>query len=509
MNMANKSYPAESQQLYPQPTRVELLSPQTETNQKPGWSKLLLLVAFATTFGGAVSTGYCIGVINAPSKLMKIWCNQTLHDNYGSNLSETGLDLLWSSIVSVFLVGGAIGSLGGAGAANKFGRKACYLICGALFSVGAVLFFFCRAANSVEMLLIGRFIVGLASGLVTATLPMYLSEVAPLALRGTLGVFCAVGVTGGVVVGQVCSLADVFGTADLWHYALTAYMGLIIVCYLPSYLFPESPKFLYIVKGNRAAAKRELQRLRGEGAEELIAQELAEMEAEANAKVQTSSFCDVLRDSRLLLPLVIVCCFHGGQQLSGINAIFYYSVSIFEKAGLSTVNAQWANLGAGCLNLAISLLGPWLMAYCNRRTLMMFSCAMCSVFLFTIAFVLYYIDFVSWFAIACICCIMGYIFFYQFGLGPIPYFIGSELFEVAPRSVAMSMGSLASWTCNFIIGISFPSLQNAWGAFVFLPFSITCVLLCLLTKFYLPETRGRDPSEVAPLVSNGFRSKVK
>jgi len=55
------------------------------------------------------------------------------------------------------------------------------------------------------------------------------------------------------------------------------------------------------------------------------------------------------------------------------------------------VNAQWANLGAGCLNLCVSLLGPWLMATCNRRTLMMFSCALCSIFLFTIAFVLFYI----------------------------------------------------------------------------------------------------------------------
>jgi len=79
--------------------------------------------------------------------------------------------------------------------------------------------------------------------------------------------------------------------------------------------------FLYIVKGNRAAAKRELQRLRGKDADERIAQEMAEMEAEANAKVQTSSFCDVLRDPRLTLPLIIVCCFHGGQQLSGINAV--------------------------------------------------------------------------------------------------------------------------------------------------------------------------------------------
>lgn len=83
-----------------------------------------------------------------------------------------------------------------------------------------------------------------------------------------------------------------------------------------------------------------------------------------------------------------------------------------------------------------------------------------------------------------------------------------ELFEVSPRPVAMSMGSLSSWSCNFIIGMTFPSLQNAWGSFVFLPFSIACFVMFLLTKFYLPETRGRDPSEVGPLISKGFKSKI-
>ncbi|KAI8126934.1 facilitated glucose transporter member 1, Solute carrier family 2 [Lucilia cuprina] len=477
--------------------------------EKPQWGKLLTLVGYASTFGAAVPVGYCIGVINSPATLVKSWCRESLLQRYDSYLNDSNLDVLWASIVSVFLVGGAIGSLGGAGAANKFGRKGCFLISGLLFAIGAILFFFCRMANSVEMLILGRLLVGLASGLTTATLPMYLTEIAPLVLRGTLGVFCAVGVTGGVVVGQVFSLRNIFGTAELWHYALSFYIVLVIICYLPSYYFPESPKYLYIVRGNREEAQRELLRLRGPNAEAIIKQEIEEMDLELNTKVQTSSFGSVLRDPALFLPLLIVCCFHGGQQLSGINAIFYYSVSIFEKAGLSTADAEWANLGAGCLNLATSFLGPLLMAKVNRRPLMMFSCAICAGFLFTIAFVLHYIEVASWFPIACIVCIMGYIFFYQFGLGPIPYFIGSELFEVAPRPVAMSMGSLASWSCNFIIGMAFPPLSNAWGAFVFLPFSVTCTLLFVLTKFYLPETRGKDPSEVAPLVAKGFRSKVQ
>ncbi|XP_037950682.1 solute carrier family 2, facilitated glucose transporter member 1-like isoform X1 [Teleopsis dalmanni] len=482
---------------------------QTELNQKPQWGKLLSLVGYATTFGSAVPVGYCIGVINSPANLIKVWCNETLITRYDAYLSESGIDILWSSIVSIFLVGGAIGSLGGAWAANKFGRKGCFLISGLLFTLGALMFFFCRLATSVEMLLLGRLLVGLASGLTTASLPMYLTEVAPLALRGTFGVFCAVGVTGGVVVGQVFSLSQVFGTEDQWHYALSFYIVLVVICYTPSYIYPESPKYLYIVKKEHEKARRELIRLRGIEAMDAIKNEIEEMEVEANNKVQSSGFCAVLRDPAMLLPLVIVCCFHGGQQLSGINAIFYYSVSIFEKAGLTTPQAEWANLGAGCLNLATSFLGPVLMAKVNRRPLMMFSSAICSGFLFAIAFILYYIETANWFAIACIVCIMGYIFFYQFGLGPIPYFIGAELFEVAPRPVAMSMGSLSSWSCNFIIGMTFPSLQKAWGAFVFIPFSVTCALLFLLTKFYLPETRGRDPSEVAPLVSKGFRSKVR
>ncbi|XP_075167870.1 sugar transporter 1 isoform X2 [Haematobia irritans] len=483
--------------------------PSAASAKQPKWGKLLTLVAFASTFGSAVPVGYCIGVINSPADYVKAWCKQSLLERYDADISGSGLDMLWASIVSVFLVGGAVGSLGGANAANKFGRKGCFLISGFLFALGAIMFFFCRLANSVEMLILGRLLVGLASGLTTASLPMYLTEIAPLALRGTFGVFCAVGVTGGVVVGQVFSLRHIFGTEDLWHYAFSFYIVLVIICYLPSYAFPESPKYLYIVKGDRERAKRELTRLRGSKSEDIIQQEIEEMEIESNAKVQTRSLMSVLKDPTMLMPLIIVCSFQGGQQLSGINAIFYYSVSIFEKAGLSKANAEWANLGAGCLNLATSFLGPLLMAKVNRRPLMMLSSIICAAFLFTIAFVLYYIDAATWFPIACIICIMGYIFFYQFGLGPIPYFIGTELFEVAPRSAAMSMGSLASWACNFIIGMAFPPLSNVWDAFVFLPFSVTCVLLFLLTKFYLPETRGKDPSEVAPLVSKGFRSKVK
>jgi len=82
----------------------------------------------------------------------------------------------------------------------------------------------------------------------------------------------------------------------------------------------------------------------------------------------------------------------------------------------------------------------------------------------------------------------------------------SELFLVGPRPAAMSIGSIASWSGNFLVGMTFPTLSLLWGAWVFLPFTVVCFSLTLLLKVYLPETRGRDIADIVPLVSQGFQS---
>lgn len=107
----------------------------------------------------------------------------------------------------------------------------------------------------------------------------------------------------------------------------------------------------------------------------------------------------------------------------------------------------------------------------------------------------------------CVVTLFGYIIVYQIGLGPIPFFAGSELFEVEPRPVAMSMGSLSSWIANFLVGMTFPSLQKTMGASVFLIFAIVCILLAILLKFFLPETRGKDTSEISEKIADGFNSR--
>ncbi|XP_030080937.1 solute carrier family 2, facilitated glucose transporter member 1-like [Drosophila hydei] len=476
--------------------------------EQPKWSWALKFAVYGTTLGATVPVGYCTGVVNSPAAHMRAWCQETLLARYGLQLSAGALELLWATVVSIFLVGGAVGSLTGASIANRFGRRPSVYICGLLLGLGAICFYACRPLGSVELLCLGRLLVGLAAGLVIACISMYHSELAALHQRSKLAPLCGLGLTVGVVVAQVFSLQSVLGGQQHWHLALALYGVFVVIFYAPYKWYPESPKWLYIVKGRKVEAAQQLQRLRGYAKDsEALQAELRDMEEEARVKSTPSSYLQVLSNPQLRLPLVIVFAYLGGQQLSGINAIFYYSVSIFRQAGMSPQQAELANLGAGCTNLASAMLGPILMERFNRRPLMLFSSFFCCIFLFLFAMLLHFIDRYSWFALACIVCIFLYIVVFQFGLGPLPFFIGAELFEVAPRSAAMSLGSVVYWICNLIIGMAFPSLQSAWGALVFLPCSTICLLLFMVTLRYVPETRGRDPSEVARLVADGFKSK--
>lgn len=250
-----------------------------------------------------------------------------------------------------------------------------------------------------------------------------------------------------------------------------------------------------------------MQRLRGNDALDRVNDELETMALEASTQAETRSLWSVLTDKKLLMPIILVCALQGGQQLSGVNAVFYYSVRIFQSAGLSDTNAKWANLGAGCVNLLTAFFTPLIMKKYNRRPIIMGSCFFAGIFLVILTFVVTYVDEISWFPIACVFSVFGYILCYQIGLGPIPYFIGSELFEIAPRPAAMSLGSLASWLCNFYVGMTFLSMQTTFGSLVFLPFAIVCFGLVALTYRYLPETRGRQAADIVPLVSHGFSSR--
>ncbi|XP_032585739.2 solute carrier family 2, facilitated glucose transporter member 7, partial [Drosophila mojavensis] len=472
------------------------------------WTWLLFLICLTTTLGSTVPVGYFFGVLNAPAEIIQSWCDEVLSNEYDTNSSESQLNLLWTSIVSIYLIGGICGSCFSACCCNKYGRKGTLIISSVILLICGLLFTWCRAARSLEMLLVARFFGGIASALIFTAQPMYLLELAPSSLSGSVGVFTCIGVTAGILLAQIVSLPQLLGNDDNWPYALSFYALLVLLCLLPLMCYPESPRWLYLVKGDVAGSAHGLRQLRGN--EVNVQLELNELEQTLSKNDKSSTICQVLRDKTLLLPLLLVCALQASQQLSGINAIFFYSLLILTNAGFSSSSATWLNLGIGCFNLFTSLLGPLLLYKFNRRPLLMCSCLICGGSLAGMSFSLYYLLSSEGMALryVSIAFILTFILGFQLGLGPIAYFIGSELLEDAPRPVAMSFGSLFSWLGNFLIGLCFPLLQIAWSSFAFMPCMCVSIFCLLLVWRYLPETRGREPKDVKPLMSQGLRSKI-
>lgn len=157
------------------------------------------------------------------------------------------LEILWATVVSIFLAGGAIGSVGGSWIADRYGRKIPLLFIGIAYLVGTICFTICRWAESLELLMSGRFMVGIASGLTTTVVPMYQAEVSPLNLRGPAATLTSMGVCFGVLLGQVFSMPSVFGSEALWHYSFGFHGAFAVFCLLFYPWYPESPMYLYIV----------------------------------------------------------------------------------------------------------------------------------------------------------------------------------------------------------------------------------------------------------------------
>lgn len=152
-------------------------------------------------------------------------------------------------------MGATISSYYATSIANRIGRKKPLLIGAGLFAISAALFGCCRLAESVEMVIIARLLIGFSIGLSTGTATMYLDECSPPSIRQTTTGIFSIGIPFGILSGAICSVREIFGSDELWHFGLITYIVFVPFIVLPYLCLPESPKYLYIIKGDKESAK--------------------------------------------------------------------------------------------------------------------------------------------------------------------------------------------------------------------------------------------------------------
>ncbi|CAK6443258.1 unnamed protein product [Pipistrellus nathusii] len=468
-----------------------------------GTRKVTAPLIFAITVAtiGSFQFGYHTGVINAPEMIIRDFINYTLEEQLENLPSEVLLTSLWSLSVAIFSVGGMIGSFSVGLFVNRFGRRNSMLIVNLLAITGSCLMGFCKIAESVAMLILGRLIIGLFCGLCTGFVPMYIGEISPTTLRGAFGTLNQLGIVIGILVAQFFGLKIILGTEDLWPVLL----GFTI---LPSFLqiialpfCPESPRFLLINRKEEDSARKILQQLWGT---QDVTQDIQEMKDESvrMSQEKQATVLELFRSPSYQRPIMISIMLQLSQQLSGINAVFYYSTGIFKDAGVR--EPIYATIGAGVVNTIFTVVSLILVERAGRRTLHMIGLggmACCSV-LMTISMLLK--DSSSWMSFVCIGAILVFVAFFEIGPGPIPWFIVTELFSQGPRPSAMVVAGCSNWTSNFLVGLLFPSAAFYLGPYVFIIFTSFLVIFLVFTFFKVPETRGRTFEDI----TRGFEGQA-
>ncbi|XP_063223869.1 solute carrier family 2, facilitated glucose transporter member 1-like isoform X2 [Bacillus rossius redtenbacheri] len=478
--------------------------PTMSEKKRPGLKGFNCRLAFAIAagaLGSAFQHGYNTGVVNAPQKLIEGWIRDieaNRSDIESWEVEKTKVTMVWSIAVSIFCVGGMIGGSITGIVAERLGRKGGLLANNVLVLLSAILQGCSKSAESYEMIIIGRFLIGINSGLNAGLVPMYLSEIAPAHLKGAIGTVYQLVITISILISQILGLETILGSENGWPIllALTIVPGIFQVLTLP--FCPESPKYLLLSKGLDIEAQRALAWLRGTIE---VHDEMDEMrgEYEAAKSVPKVTLRDMFMNRALRIPLFISVVVMICQQLSGINAVFFFSTKIFMMAKLSDMNAQYATLGMGAINVLMTLVSLVLVERAGRKTLLLVGFSGMCVCTVLLTICLVYVEYsvhVSYFAIFLV---IFFVVNFAIGPGSIPWFLVSELFNQSARSAATSCAVAINWTANFIVGITFLPLEQVLHGYVFIIFAVLLSLFVLFVYRKVPETKNKTMEEITAM----------
>jgi SP family arabinose:H+ symporter-like MFS transporter len=435
---------------------------------------LLVLIVLAAAFGGFLF-GYDTAVVSGAIDFL------TKH--FDLNAELTG----WAA--SSMLVGCMAGAAAAGFLGDRLGRKWSLVGCGILFALSSVA---SAMPSTLEQFAWARFAGGVAIGAASMLSPLYIAEISPERVRGTLVALYQLAIVVGILVVFLVNYQIQRLGNEAWNVE-TGWRWMFASLTLPSLLFallmlavPESPRWL-MKAGRRDEAQRVLSRVAGD---EAAQREIVQIEA---ALVQEEGrwhelFAPGYRQALLIGTLLAVF-----GQFSGINAIMYYAPVIFKSAGYATDSAFAQTVLVGLVNLLFTLVAVWLVDIAGRRPLLIVGTLVQVVSLSLVGW-MYQRDSSSPLLVAGILTFVGA---FAIAMGPIPWIVNSEIFPTKLRGRAMSVAILMLWLADFIVTQTFPRMRESLGpANTFWTYAAFSLLSMLFVAVMVPETKGRTLEEI-------------
>ncbi|WP_206680693.1 sugar porter family MFS transporter [Hymenobacter polaris] len=395
-------------------------------------------------------------------------------------LSDAQTELAASAILFGAVAGAAVAGW----LTDRYGRKRLLFGAAALFTVSALA---AAVPRTLTEFVLARLAGGLAIGVASLLVPLYLAEIAPARIRGRLVTLNQLAIVTGILLAYVASyyLADLGLASWRWMFAAAAVPSLLFM--LTLLLVPESPRWL-LGQGRDTEALGTLTRLNGPAAATAEAAEIQAALAEEQGEAASLSQPRLRRPLRIAVVLAVL------QQVTGINTILYYgSLILTEHSGQSASSAIGANALIGGINFAGTIVALFVIDRVGRKPLLLLASGGMALALGALVAALHVGASGPWL----LGFIMLYVACFAVGLGPGVWVVIAEIFPNAVRGRAASLATVALWAACTLISYTFLSLVKAAGlGGAFGLYAALSAFTFLFVWRGVPETKGRSLEEI-------------
>jgi SP family arabinose:H+ symporter-like MFS transporter len=448
-------------------------------NNKPNTlSKYVIIISVIAAIGGLLF-GYDTAVIAGA-----IGSIQTIFDLSPALTGWAASSAIWGCMIGVIFAGFL---------SDKFGRKKVLILSAILFFISAV---GSSIPNNLTQFVLARLIGGVGVGIASMLSPMYISEIAPAKIRGTLVTLYQLAIVIGInlvyyINLQIASSGDAQWNLDIgWRIMLASEVIPALLFFIMLFFIPESPRWL-ASKGKIDSAKAIIEKINGQNKSAELLNEIQDSFKEEKGSIL------ILFTSGLRMAIVVGMFLAFFSQITGINAIIYYAPEIFKNIGFGADSAMFQTVIIGTVNTIFTFVAIAFIDKYGRRTLLLWGISGMIICLGGVGLMFHFeLSSGPWLLLF----ILGFIASFAMSLGPIPWVLISEIFPTKFRGVAMSISILMVWIGVVLITQLTPILlESVGGAFTFWIFMFNAIVLIIFTYNMIPETKGKTLEEIAKM----------